>query len=146
MRTRVHWCACRCQCLYVQQGGCRYAVLMISRDDASPLHEQVADDIRRRVRAGEFEVGAKLPSLKDLRDRYGVAEVTVHTAIRELQREGIVVSSQGRGTFVAAVPDESAEIPDPGAALRKVQEDVAVLARRVERLERAVGGGESGSS
>ena len=109
----------------------------------SPLHEQVADDIRRRVRAGEFEVGAKLPSLRDLRERYGVAEVTVHTAIRELQREGVVMSSQGRGTFVAAVPDEAAEVADPNVGLRELRRDVAALARRVERLEHAVGGDES---
>ena len=78
---------------------------MISRDNATPLAEQVAEDIRERVRDGEYEVGAKLPPLRELRETYGVAEVTVHNAIRELQREGVLVSSTGRGTYVNALPE-----------------------------------------
>jgi len=113
---------------------------VVTRDGASPLHEQVADDIRQRIRSGEFGVGGKLPSLKNLRERYGVAEVTVHTAIRELQRAGVLVSSQGRGTFVAAIPSSTAEDSNRDNALRKLEQDVAALIGRVERLEKAVGG------
>ncbi|MFJ2757494.1 GntR family transcriptional regulator [Nocardioides sp. NPDC087217] len=107
---------------------------MISRDNATPLHEQVAEDIRQRVRDGEYEVGAKLPPLRELRETYGVAEVTVHNAIRELQREGVLVSSTGRGTYVNALP-ESRESTDDVDQLRR---DVASLSSRVERLEKLV--------
>ena len=118
------------------QGVCGYPERVIRRDNASPLHEQVADDIRQRIRAGEFEVGGKLPSLRDLRDLYAVAEVTVHTAIRELQREGVLVSSQGRGTFVAAVPGDPDDRTDE---LKRMRHDMSALVRRVERLEQIVG-------
>jgi GntR family transcriptional regulator len=136
MCTRVHQGVRERQCLYVPQGVARYAGSVISRDSASPLHEQVAEEIRERVRRGEFAVGSKLPSLRDLRETYGVAEVTVHTAIRELQRDGVLVSSPGRGTFVAAVPTGSA---DDGDALKRMQHDLSALAQRVERLEQVVG-------
>lgn len=112
---------------------------MISKDKASPLHEQVAEDIRQRVRDGEYEVGAKLPSLRDLRETYDVAEVTVHTAIRELQREGVLVSSAGRGTYVSALPVDQGS----GDDVDQLRRDVASLSSRVERLEKLVGGADS---
>lgn len=115
---------------------------MISRDNATPLQEQVAEDIRQRVRDGEYEVGAKLPPLRELRQAYGVAEVTVHNAIRELQREGVLVSSAGRGTYVNAIP-EGRESADDVDQLRR---DVATLSSRVERLEKLVGGADSAGS
>ena len=112
---------------------------MISRDNATPLHEQVAEDIRQRVRDGEYEVGVKLPPLRELRETYGVAEVTVHNAIRELQREGVLVSSTGRGTYVNALPGGQESVDD----VDQLRRDVASLSSRVERLEKLVGGADS---
>ena len=60
----------------------------IDRGNAQPLQAQLADDIRRRIREGEFGAGAKLPPLRALTAEYDVAEMTGHAAIRELQREG----------------------------------------------------------
>lgn len=129
----------RCQCLHAHQGICRYLGRMISRDNATPLQEQVAEDIRQRVRDGEYEVGAKLPPLRELRETYGVAEVTVHNAIRELQREGVLVSSAGRGTYVNALPAGQGS----GDDVDQLRRDLADLSSRVERLEKLVGGADS---
>jgi GntR family transcriptional regulator len=112
------------------------ASVEMNRNDASPLHEQVASDLRRRMEVGELSGGDKLPSLRALAATYGVSEVTAHTAIRELQRESLVTSVPGRGTFVqqdaaarvAAAGGESGEV----AALRQ---EVADLRQRVEAIE-----------
>jgi DNA-binding GntR family transcriptional regulator len=92
---------------------------------------QVEADLRHRIASGEFAVGDQLPSLRALRTEYDVAEVTVHSAIKELQRAGLVASTTGRGTFVTAIPD----VGEP-FDLRVEVED---LKRRVERLERGNG-------
>ncbi|MET9020705.1 GntR family transcriptional regulator [Actinopolymorpha sp. NPDC004070] len=103
--------------------------MALSPDDVRPLHVQIADDLRRQISAGRYRVGDKLPSLRALAETYNVAEPTVHSAIRDLQRAGILVSTSGRGTFVQAVPD--AEAPSGTA-----QPEVEALRTRVDELDR----------
>ncbi|WP_432882562.1 winged helix-turn-helix domain-containing protein [Kribbella sp. CA-245084] len=114
--------------------------MAIDRSSAQPLQAQVAEDIRRRIRTGEFAPGAKLPALRALTTEYDVAEMTVHAAIRELQREGVVISSRGRGTFVSDDIDVPAltgvyDQTTPEAQIADLRETVAMLTARVERLE-----------
>lgn len=60
------------------------------------------DDIRRgRVRSGDV-----LPSESRLCERFEVSRITVRQALRELQREGLVIPKQGKGTFVRSGPIE----------------------------------------
>jgi len=61
---------------------------------------QVADDIARRIDAGEITL--KLPSERALADEYQVAYTTVRHATQILRERGLIVTIHGRGTFVAA--------------------------------------------
>jgi GntR family transcriptional regulator len=60
----------------------------------------VADDLRRRIEAGEFLPGAPLPSLLALVDEYGVSRSTAAKAVAALRDAGLVESVRGWGTFV----------------------------------------------
>ena len=59
---------------------------------------QVADDLERRINAGEIEV--KLPGERDLAEEYGVAYTTVRRAMEVLRNRGVIITRHGRGTFV----------------------------------------------
>jgi GntR family transcriptional regulator len=61
---------------------------------------QVADDIARRIAAGE--IALKLPSERALAEEYQVAYTTVRHAMQILRERGLIVTIHGRGTFVAA--------------------------------------------
>lgn len=113
----------------------RYArSVAIDQHGSQPLSAQIRDDLSARIRSGVFKVGDKIPSLRALAEEFGVAELTVHSAIRELQHAGILESSTGRGTFVRSVPGDSAMSgQDTIAALRA---EVADLRGRVEALEK----------
>jgi GntR family transcriptional regulator len=65
-----------------------------------PLHEQIAEALRKDIRAGRYQEGDQLPSERELRERFGVSVNTVRAAIVQLRAEGLVVSHQGRGVFV----------------------------------------------
>jgi GntR family transcriptional regulator len=66
---------------------------------------QVADNITMRIEAGEFT--HKLPAERDLAKEYGVAYQTVRHAMKVLRERGLIITRQGRGTFVA--PDRGPE-------------------------------------
>lgn len=68
----------------------------------------VADSVAGRIQAGEFIW--QLPSERKLMKEYGVAYMTVRHGIEVLRERGLVITRQGRGTFVAAaIREASAE-------------------------------------
>jgi DNA-binding FadR family transcriptional regulator len=84
------------------------------------LSDQVADQLRRRIAAGEFPVGALLPTEQQLTQQLGVSRNSVREALRSLIHAGLLRARAGYGTVVCAT-----------------SEVAPVLARRID-LERAV--------
>jgi GntR family transcriptional regulator len=65
-----------------------------------PLHHQVYLDLRRALDLGEFKVGERLPTERELASRYGCSLITIRHALGELTREERIERTRGRGTFV----------------------------------------------
>jgi GntR family transcriptional regulator len=74
--------------------------VMVDRTSGVPAFRQVATDLRRKIDAGEYAPGAKLPSERELIDIYGVSRPTVREAVNLLRSEGVVNVEHGRGVFV----------------------------------------------
>jgi GntR family transcriptional regulator len=74
---------------------------MISRHSATPPWQQLADLLRKQITSGELAPGDRLPSIMKLSEEHKLAPVTVRKAIVQLQREGLVESQTGWGTFVS---------------------------------------------
>lgn len=70
------------------------------------LTRQVGTDLRRRILAREFVPGERLPSEPVIAAEYGVSRVTVRTALRTLQSQGLVDVRHGAGTFVVDAGSE----------------------------------------
>lgn len=70
-------------------------------------YRQVADDLERRVRTGEFPYDSRLPRREDLAAEYGVGEMTVRRALRELAGRGLVRPMPAVGTVVIWTGTES---------------------------------------
>lgn len=61
---------------------------------------QVADDLDRRIRGGEFPFDSALPRRGDLAAEYGVGEMTVRRALGVLAERGLVRPMPSVGTIV----------------------------------------------
>jgi GntR family transcriptional regulator, transcriptional repressor for pyruvate dehydrogenase complex len=86
--------------------------------DAQPrslIYESVLEALKRDLLAGTLRPGDRLPTVSAMADRMGVARASVREAYRVLQNMGLLVMTQGRGTFVAALPMAG------GAVLRQFQ-------------------------
>ena len=77
------------------------AKFKVRRDSSAPLWEQIRDDVRRRLDAGEFAAG--FPSDRDLVSHYRVSRHTVREALRELRDSGVLQRQRGRGSFVEPI-------------------------------------------
>jgi DNA-binding GntR family transcriptional regulator len=73
---------------------------MINRSSSVPPWEQLAGILRGRIESGELTPGDRIPSVISLAQEYELAAGTVRKALAQLQREGLVESRVGWGTFV----------------------------------------------
>lgn len=82
--------------------------LPLSTDSELPrtsgLGATLAGRLAAMIRAGEFQPGARLPTEKQLVERFAVSRPVVREAIARLKTDGFVESRQGAGAFVTARP------------------------------------------
>jgi GntR family transcriptional regulator len=70
-------------------------------------YEEIADDLQKRIEAGEFPPGSRLPSRRELTAHYDVTEPVIDRAMQILRIKGITETLAGVGVFVRDSPDES---------------------------------------
>ncbi len=66
-----------------------------------PLYEQLRSELRDRIERGVYRPGDLFPSEAELMAEHAMSRITVRRAIAELQREGLVTTRQGAGTYVS---------------------------------------------
>jgi GntR family transcriptional regulator len=78
--------------------------LPLSLSDATgvPFYRQIEDQLASLIRAGRLAPGTPLPSVRVLAAQLLVSVITTRRVYDDLEREGLVESRQGQGTFVAA--------------------------------------------
>lgn len=73
-------------------------------EPTSPAYRQVVDELRRRVRVGQYQPGSALPAEPELAEEFGVSRSLVNRALSVLRTEGWVRPERGRGTTVNPLP------------------------------------------
>lgn len=66
-----------------------------------PIYLQIVNQVKRATASGLLAEGDQMPSVRDLAVQLTVNPNTVAKAYQELEREGVIKSSRGRGTFIA---------------------------------------------
>jgi DNA-binding GntR family transcriptional regulator len=75
----------------------------IDRKSFKPAYVQLVNILRNQIAFGQFKPGERLPSESQLCKRYEVSPMTVRRAINILLQQGLVSTTQGRGTFVKSI-------------------------------------------
>ena len=75
---------------------------MIAKTETGRLYERVAEDLARKIAAGQYGVGRRLPSERDLAQTYAVSRPTIREAIIALELDGMVEVRVGSGVYVMA--------------------------------------------
>ena len=83
------------------------------------LYIQIKEDIQRRIVEGIFMPGDRLPSEPQLAKEFSISRPTLREALKMLQREGVLISRNGVGTYVN---ERSAIIENPLSKLQSLGE------------------------
>lgn len=65
------------------------------------LTQRLRDVVRARILAGEWQPGEKIPSESELAERYRVSRVTLRTALKSLESQGLIDIRHGSGAYVS---------------------------------------------
>jgi len=69
------------------------------------MYLQIMEQIRHRVALGDWPPGQELPSIRVMAAALNVSVITVKRAYLELEHEGVIVTRQGKGSFIADTPE-----------------------------------------
>lgn len=98
--------------------------ITVSHESAVPPYEQLRLGIVAQVRAGTLTAGTKIPTVRALAARLGLAPNTVARAYRELEADGVLETRGRLGSFIASSGD-----PTRDQAGRAATEYVAAVRR-----------------
>lgn len=76
---------------------------VLSQTDGRPMYVQIIEQIKLRIAVGDWPPGFQLPSIRELAVAARVSVITVKRAYQELENAGLIVTQQGKGSFVAQV-------------------------------------------
>lgn len=76
------------------------SLITVDLRDRKQLYEQIIDNIKNLVLAGELSADDKLPSVRSLAKELGINPNTIQKAYSELERQGIIVTLPGRGSMI----------------------------------------------
>ncbi len=90
----------------------KHSWITISLADPRPLYLQVIEQIKRRIAVGDLTPGMELPSIRELAADLKVSVITIKRAYLELERDGAIVTRQGKGSAIAENPGVQSSMQD----------------------------------
>src|SRR5437868_1390360 len=91
---------------------------LLDANSGVPIYRQIQDQIRYAIALQRLRPGEQLPTVRALAVDLKVNPNTVIKAYTELERQGVLTTEQGSGTFVAPAPDVALAPEDRQAKLR----------------------------
>ena len=76
--------------------------IIISSNTNVPIYEQINSQIKAMVMSGQLQQGDAIPSMRGLAKSLHISVITVQRAYEDLQRDGFIETTVGRGSFISA--------------------------------------------
>jgi GntR family transcriptional regulator len=81
--------------------------ISVQEGSRTPIYHQVEEQIKALIVSGHVSAGMPLPSIRALSKDLACSVITTRRAYQNLEQQGYIKTSQGRGTFVAEIDERS---------------------------------------
>lgn len=75
--------------------------IVLLNSSETPIYQQIVEQIKDAILKGQIIQGEVVPSIRTLAKDLKISVITTKRAYEELEREGLLISVTGKGTFVA---------------------------------------------
>mgnify|MGYP003376431521 FL=1 len=76
--------------------------VFINNHASKPIYEQISDEIKALIMGGELRAGEAIPSIRAMAKSLHISILTVQKAYDQLQADGFIETTAGKGCFVSA--------------------------------------------
>ena len=123
-------------------------MILIDYKSRKPIYEQIIDSIKSLIVSGVLERDDQLPSVRQLAQELAINPNTIQKAYGELEREGVIYSLKGRGSFVGSGIQELRMVQQQGlieqifeisgelCELQVPQQEVCAVVQRAYKQEK----------
>ncbi|CAG7632355.1 hypothetical protein PAESOLCIP111_03371 [Paenibacillus solanacearum] len=105
--------------------------IQLSADSAEPMYHQIEVQLRSLILSGKLPKGTLLPSIREFAQQLSCSIITIRRVYQDLENEGLLLTRQGTGTFVASVSESERERYRSEAVTEAFRAAVA-MAQRVQ--------------
>ncbi len=99
--------------------------IIISNSSGRPIYDQISEQIKEKILAGQLKEGEALPSMRLLAKELRISVITTKRAYEELERDGFIVTMTGKGSFVAEKNTEAVR----EEYLKRIEEHIDEIVR-----------------
>ena len=75
--------------------------IILTNAASQPIYDQIVSQVKAQILSGKLKEGDALPSLRALAKDLRISVITTKRAYEDLERDGFILTQQGRGSFVA---------------------------------------------
>ncbi|CDQ38175.1 MULTISPECIES: GntR family transcriptional regulator [Virgibacillus] len=79
--------------------------IRLSKSSREPIYHQIENQLKALIAGGQLPEGTPLPSIRALSKDLETSAITIRRAYQDLEYQGFIQTTQGKGTFVAQVED-----------------------------------------
>lgn len=79
--------------------------ILLSKDSREPIYHQIEKQLKALIAGGHLPTGTPLPSIRVLSKDLEISVITIRRAYQNLEYQGFIRTTQGKGTFVAEIED-----------------------------------------
>ena len=76
--------------------------IITSNNTSKPIYEQITSQFKQMIMSGELKAGESIPSMRSWAKSLHVSVISVQRAYEDLQKDGFIETTVGRGSFVSS--------------------------------------------
>ncbi len=77
--------------------------IIVSNSSDDPIYLQIVKQLKQKILNGELSEAEALPSIRSLAKELRISVITTKRAYNELEKEGLIVTVAGKGSYVAPI-------------------------------------------
>ena len=79
--------------------------IRLSKESREPIYSQIEGQFKALIASGQLPAGTPLPSIRALSKDLEISVITTRRAYQDLEYQGFIKTTQGKGTFVAEIEE-----------------------------------------
>src|SRR5699024_8173391 len=105
--------------------------IRLSKDSREPIYHQIENQLKALIAGGHLPADTPLPSIRALAKDLETSVITIRRAYQDLESQGFIRTTQGKGTFVAEI-DQSLKQQVKVSSVYQSMEKAVAIARNYD--------------